>query len=130
MTRDQSVQLFCRKDQSFALDEHNATVNALVNVSNSSSMGGGIGIFGAGSNMEWTVTYDEMLFIHEGDFELQVGDVKYQAGPGDTLWIPSGTALIYKAEKDVIFFYAVTPVANSPSTQHPLTFTTTAPVAA
>jgi len=123
------VQLFCKKDQNFNLGEINACVNALVNVGNSTTMGGGIGVFGAGSNMEWTVTYDEILFIHDGDFELQVGDVKYLAGPGDVLWVPSGTALIYKAEKDVTFFYAVSPVSNSPSTSTAQSFTTTAPVA-
>jgi ethanolamine utilization protein EutQ len=124
------VQLFCKKDQDFTLGDLNATVNALVNVGNSSTLGGGIGVFGAGLNMEWTVTYDEILFIHDGQFELQVGDVKYQAGPGDVLWIPAGTALIYQAEKDVTFFYAVSPVDNSPSTQNALEFTTTAPVPA
>ena len=49
-----------------------ASVLAFVNAGNSDTMGGGFGVFGAGSNVEWTVTYDEFLFIHSGQFQLKI----------------------------------------------------------
>ena len=111
------VQLFRKDDQPFNLpNDDKASVLALVNVSNSESLGAGIGIFDAGCEVAWTVTYDEVLFIHEGQFKLRVGDDVFNAGPGDTLWIPAGTELVYDAPDAVTFFYAVSPVANSPST--------------
>ena len=47
-----------------------------------------MGVFGAGCDIEWTVTYDELLFIHSGHFTLKVGRAAYRRGPGDTLWFP------------------------------------------
>ncbi len=88
---------------------------AFVNAGNSSTMGGGMALGGAGWHEEWTVTYDEILFIHEGNLRLKVGDEVYCAGPGDTLWIPRDTPLTYLAEEDVWFFFAVCPATSSPA---------------
>ena len=99
-----------------------AAVYAFVNSGISDGMGGGYGVFGAGCDMEWTVTYDEFLFIHKGRFQLKVGDDIYHAGPGDTLWIPADTPLSYIAEEDVWFFFAVNPAANSPSASQAITY--------
>jgi len=122
------VQLFRKSDQPFDLpNDDKASVLALVNVSNSERMGAGIGIFDAGCHVAWTVTYDEVLFIHEGEFKLWVGGSVFNAGPGDTLWIPAGTELIYDAPEAVTFFYAVMPVANSPSTSVAKSYPTSPP---
>ncbi len=87
----------------------------VVNAGYSKELGAGIGVF-ENCSVPWTVTYDEVLFIKEGDFTLRVGDKAYRAGPGDILWIPKNTALIYEAKGRVTFFYAVHPVGLSPST--------------
>ena len=111
-----TVELFRKQDQDFSFEGAlPASILAFVNASNSSTMGGGMGVFGAGCDVEWTVTYDEFLFIHAGHFTLKVGDKIYAAGPGDTLWIPRDTPLSYVAEEDVWFFFAVYPAASSPS---------------
>lgn len=114
-----AVKLFRREDQDFSYEGNLADapycISAFVNASNSETMGGGFGVFGAGSNVEWTVTYDEFLFIHSGQFQLKIGDEIFHAGPGDTLWIPKDTPLTYIAEEDVWFFFAVYPFSKSPS---------------
>lgn len=110
------VKLFRKEDQDFGFEgELPAAIHAFVNAGNSSTMGGGMGVFGAGCDIEWTVTYDELLFIHKGNFTLKVGEAVFRAGPGDTLWIPRDTPLSYVAEEDVWFFFAVYPAASSPS---------------
>jgi len=110
------VKLFRREDQDFSYSgEVPASVLAFVNAGNSDTMGGGFGVFGAGCDVEWTVTYDEFIFIHQGRFKLAVGDDVYHAGPGDTLWIPKDTPLSYVADEDVWFFFAVYPAVASPS---------------
>lgn len=117
MSGVKKVQLFRKEDQRFDLpNENKASVLALVNVSNSDTLGAGVGIFDAGCNIPWTVTYDEVLFIHDGKFKLRIGNDVFNAGPGDTLWIPANTELVYDAPERVTFFYAVSPVGNSPST--------------
>lgn len=119
------VKLFRQQDQDFSYKEGaNEAVYAFVNSGFSDGMGGGYGVFGAGTDMEWTVTYDEFLFIHKGNFQLKVGDEVFHAGPGDTLWIPKDTPLSYICDEDVWFFFAVNPAANSPSASQAITYPT------
>lgn len=103
-------------DWSSMIDVAPAAVQGVVNVGNSETIGGGIGKFEAGFELDWTVTYDEMIFVHEGIFIVEIDGQRYEGHPGDTLWLPKGTPLKYIAEEDVTFFYAVYPVTESPST--------------
>ena len=122
------VKLFKRSEQDFQVPAgKSSAVLAMVNAGNSTTMGGGFGVFSAGTNVEWTVTYDEFLFIHEGEFQLNVGDHAYDAGPGDTLWIPANTPLTYIAEKDVWFFFAVYPAHKSPSAAQKIDYPSASP---
>ena len=113
--RDSCVKLFRRSDQDLVPGESGAAVQGLVNTSFSNRLGAGIGVFKE-CRMEWTVTYDEVLFILEGNFRLKTHDGTFHAGPGDTLWIPKGTWIVYQADAPVTFFYAVAPVTGSPTT--------------
>jgi ethanolamine utilization protein EutQ (cupin superfamily) len=119
------VKLFREQDQKFTMED-GAAVLALVNAGNSPAMGAGIGIF-EDCRIEWTVTYDEVLFIHKGNFRLRVGKDVYHAGPGDTLWIPANTALVYEADAPVTFFYAVYPATKSPSAMKHVTYPSAPP---
>ncbi len=87
----------------------------LVNVSFSRELGAGIGVF-EGCSIPWNITYDEVLCIIEGHFTLRVGDQVFKAGPGDVLWVPRDTEIVYEAQERVTFFYSVLPASNAPST--------------
>lgn len=119
-----NVKLFRAEDQDFTLSEGDnpCAVHAFVNAGISDGMGGGYGVFGAGCHMDWTVTYDELLFIHAGRFRLKVGNDMFHAGPGDTLWIPRNTPLSYISTEDVWFFFAVNPTGKSPSASQTTVF--------
>ena len=119
------VKLFRQQDQKFDI-EYGAAVLALVNAGNSPAMGAGIGVF-EDCRIEWTVTYDEVLFIHDGKFRLRVGGAVYHAGPGDVLWIPANTPLVYEADAPVTFFYAVYPASKSPSASQKRDYPTAPP---
>jgi len=109
------VKLFRKADQDLTPGENGAAVHGLVNTSFSRQMGAGIGVF-EDCSMEWTVTYDEILFILEGQFRLKTRVGTFHAGPGDTLWIPKDTWVVYEADAPVTFFYAVSPITGSPTT--------------
>ncbi len=119
------VKLFRKAEQDFTPRDGEAVLG-LVNTSYSETLGAGIGTF-EDCAYEWTVTYDEVLFIMEGELTLRVGDDAYRAGPGDVLWIPKDTALVYEAGEKVTFFYAVCPVDKSPSTSKPTDYPTAGP---
>ncbi len=119
------VKLFRKADQDFT-PRNGAAILRLVNCSYSEGLGGGIGTF-EDCRIEWTVTYDEILFITEGNFTLRVDDDAYHAGPGDTLWIPKDTAMVYEADENVTFFYAVFPDAKLPPPTRPIDYPTAGP---
>ena len=119
------VKLFRKADQDFTPSDGGAALG-LVNTSYSEALGAGIGTF-EDCAMEWTVTYDEVLFITEGELTLRVGGDAYRAGPGDVLLIPKDTALVYEAGEKVTYFYAVCPVEKSPSTNQPIDYPTAPP---
>jgi len=109
------VKLFRAGDLDLTPGKDGIVTVPVVNRRYSTAMGAGIGVF-ENCQIEWTVTYDEVLFIKDGNFTLRVGDKAYRAGPGDILWIPKDTALVYEASERVTFFYSVHPVGKSPST--------------
>ena len=60
-----------------------------------------------GAEVAWTVLYDEVIFVIEGCFELQANGDVYRVSPGQVLWIPEGTALVYAGH--ALFGYVVYP---------------------
>ncbi len=95
-----------------------ATVNAAI----SATLGGGIGVF-ENCNIPWTVTYDEILYGIEGVLEIHTAEGVHRVGPGDIMWLPAGTELVYVAQAPAKFFFAVAPVtkskAGSSTLRHP-----------
>ncbi|MGX5219367.1 ethanolamine utilization protein EutQ [Pseudomonas sp. S9] len=60
-----------------------------------------------GAQVAWTLLYDEVVFVIEGCFELQANDQLYRVTPGQLLWIPEGTELVYGGH--ALFGYVVHP---------------------
>lgn len=60
-----------------------------------------------GARVEWTVLYDELIFVIEGCLELRADGEPYRITPGQLMWIPEGTELVYGG--DALFGYVVRP---------------------
>ena len=88
-----------------------ASIARLVGPELSSSMGGGVATFDLCS-IEWTVLYDELIVVLEGNFRLRLGGESnrtIEAGPGDVIWLPENTPLRYEGDGAKVF-YALSPV--------------------
>lgn len=85
-----------------------ATIARLVGPDLSRTMGVGLASFD-GCSIEWTVLYDEMIVVLEGLFRLRAGKELFEGRPGDVIWIPEKTAIVYEGEKSVVC-YALYPV--------------------
>lgn len=48
-----------------------------------------------GAEVTWTLLYDEVIFTIEGCLALQANGVRHQVAPGQVLWIPEGTEVVY-----------------------------------
>ena len=79
-----------------------------VSVNESETFGASIGTF-ENCEMEWTVLYDEYIYILEGQLDLETKDGTFNMTPGDGIWLPNGSWMIYRAEyaKAVIVVHPV-----------------------
>lgn len=60
-----------------------------------------------GAEVAWTLLYDEVIFVIQGCFELRANGELYRVEPGQLLWIPVGTELVYGGH--ALFGYVVHP---------------------
>ena len=74
----------------------------------SSSFGASIGLF-EDCDMEWTVLYDEYIYILEGELNLETREGIHDLRPGDGIWLPEGTWMVYRAKycKAVVIVHPV-----------------------
>ena len=56
----------------------------------------------------WTIKYDEILIVLEGELTVHANGKSLTAGPFDSIWLPKGTSLEYEAENALIV-YAIHP---------------------
>lgn len=57
----------------------------------------------------WTLNYDEMDYIIEGELSILVDGNKVTAGPGEVLYIPKGTSIQFSVPNTARFLYFVYP---------------------
>ncbi|MBC2692306.1 MULTISPECIES: ethanolamine utilization protein EutQ [Pseudomonas] len=60
-----------------------------------------------GAQVQWTVLYDEVIFVIEGCLQLQADGEVFEVRPGQVLWIPEGSELVYGGH--ALFGYVVHP---------------------
>lgn len=60
------------------------------------------------ADIPWTVRYDEILLVLEGEVAIQTPARTLKAGPNDCIWLPKDTALRYRSDA-ALAFYAIHP---------------------
>ena len=57
----------------------------------------------------WTLNYDEMDYVIEGELSILIGGEKITAGPGEVVFIPKGSAIRFSVTGRARFLYFVYP---------------------
>jgi len=60
--------------------------------------------------MKWTLTYDEMDIVLEGELVITRGSEQVRGGPGDTIYISKGSSITFGTPSQARFVYVVFPV--------------------
>ena len=60
------------------------------------------------ARIPWTIRYDEVLTVFEGELQLQIAGETHRLKPRDCIWLPAGTELVYEAE-DALIHFAIHP---------------------
>jgi ethanolamine utilization protein EutQ len=57
----------------------------------------------------WTLTYDEVDIVLEGELVIRRGDTVARGGPGDVIFIPKGSSITFSTPSRVRFVYVAYP---------------------
>jgi ethanolamine utilization protein EutQ len=99
--------------------EQNLRLADAIDGESGAAMTVGFARYAAGESNEWTMTYDEALVVTKGRFAVDSGGTSVVAGPGEVIYLFSGTPLVYRAVEDSELVYVSYPhwfeaTSNSP----------------
>lgn len=57
----------------------------------------------------WTLNYDEMDYVIEGELTVEIGGERITAGPGQVIYIPKGSSIRFSVSGKARFLYFVCP---------------------
>ena len=57
----------------------------------------------------WTLNYDEMDYVIEGQLSILIGGERVTAGPGEVIYIPKGSSIQFSVQGKARFLYFVYP---------------------
>jgi ethanolamine utilization protein EutQ len=80
-----------------------AEVAGVCGAADGSELGAGWGRF-SNARIPWTIRYDEVLTVFDGELRLHAGGEVHRLRPRDCIWLPAGTELIYEAESALVHF--------------------------
>lgn len=63
-----------------------------------------------GQILDWTLHYDEVLYVEAGELEVVSDGVSMVAGPGEAILIASGTTVTYRTKPHTKCFYVLYPI--------------------
>lgn len=73
-----------------------------------SPMGAGFMRFENGS-FPWTLNYDEVEYVIDGELEIRVGDASFIGRAGDVIFVPRGTSILFCTRTFAYFLYITFP---------------------
>jgi len=75
------------------------------------SLGGGwVRMDGSGELQDWTLKYDETLFVVQGEVEVEdLSGKRVTAGPGEAILIGEGTTVTYRGKPGTEVFFVLNP---------------------
>jgi ethanolamine utilization protein EutQ len=56
------------------------------------------------AHIPWTIRYDEVLTVFEGELRLHTGGEVHVLQPRDCIWLPAGTELVYETQSALVHF--------------------------
>jgi len=72
--------------------------------------GGWVRMDGSGQLQDWTLKYDETLFVVRGETEVEDSEGnKVVARTGEAILIGEGTTVTYRAKADTLIFFVLNP---------------------
>jgi ethanolamine utilization protein EutQ (cupin superfamily) len=106
----QAARVFRIGDVSPSFNVRGASTHELMNHATPASMAAGV-VYFRDSEIPFTQWYDEVMicFAVEEAFAIVIDGVENRLNPGDMMWLPAGTSLIYRSRGTSTAYFVVTP---------------------
>jgi ethanolamine utilization protein EutQ (cupin superfamily) len=106
LVRGSSVQLGRFAD---AGPEKNVRLADVISGKDKSPMTAGFMAWSAADSFPWTLNYDEIDYVLEGVLQITTGGRVVEGRPGDVLYIPKGSKILFGTPSRVRIFYVTYP---------------------
>jgi len=80
-----------------------ARVCGVCGTEDGTELGTGWGRF-SNARIPWTLRYDEVLTVFEGELCVHTGAEEHVLKERDCIWLPAGTELVYEAASALVYF--------------------------
>jgi ethanolamine utilization protein EutQ len=80
-----------------------AQVTGICGTDDGSELGASWGRF-SHARIPWTIRYDEVLTVFEGELRVHTGTDQHLLRERDCIWLPAGTELVYEATSALVYF--------------------------
>ncbi len=88
----------------------NLKVARAITATGLTELGGGWSVNeGSGGLENWTLQYDEVLFVIRGQLDIETGDTRATAKTGEAIVIKRGTTVTYRGRAGSKIFYVLYP---------------------
>lgn len=105
------LELIRQSDVPFSVVTQGLEISRGMTQAGFTSLGGGwVRMDGSGELSDWTLRYDEVLFVVQGEAEVEDSSGKrVAAGPGEAILIGEGTTVSYRGKPDTLVFFVLNP---------------------
>mgnify|MGYP000141495168 CR=1 FL=1 len=90
-------------------DDAEIYIKDVVDASISDTIDAGWLKWGKGESLEWTLEYDEIMYVVEGVFSISTSEGAQTAEAGSFFFISKGQALTYSSDEGALLFYVTYP---------------------
>ena len=105
------LELIRQSDVPFTVVNQGLEISRGMTQAGFTSLGGGwVRMDGSGELRDWTLKYDEVLFVIQGEAEVEDSSgKKVAAHPGEAILIGEGTTVTYRGKPDTLVFFVLNP---------------------
>lgn len=110
MTHHSSVKLLTDNDVPFSDLVPGLELSRAITSAGTTQLGGGYMRFSDDAEFaDWTLSYDEVLFVQAGELEIVSDGAPVKAGAGQAILIPNGAKVTYRGKAGTVGFFVLWP---------------------
>ena len=110
MAEDTPVKLLTERDVAFSELVPGLDLSRAITHAGTTQLGGGYMRFSSDAEFaDWTLKYDEVLFVQEGELQITGDAGTVAAHEGEAILIPKGAKVTYRGRAGTVGFFVLWP---------------------